>query len=64
MIDYPQLPHGTPDEKIEQLWDYLYKQAERINVDEEARRQEQQAVGAAAGQGDASSIPSAEKRRY
>lgn len=36
MIDYPQIPQGTPEEQIAQLWEYLYKLAEQLNLREEA----------------------------
>lgn len=32
-IEYPQKPEGTPQEQISQLWEYLFKLAERLNLE-------------------------------
>lgn len=35
MVEYPSPLTGNQQQQIQQLWDYLYKLAERINVTEQ-----------------------------
>lgn len=35
MVDYPSPLTGNQQQQIQQLWEYLYKLAERINVSEQ-----------------------------
>ena len=39
-VEYPPRPSGTALEQIEQLWDYLYRLAERENAEKQTARQE------------------------
>ena len=32
-IEYPQKPEGSAQEQINQLWEYLFKLVERLNVE-------------------------------
>ena len=34
-VNYPEIPAGTTQQQIGQLWEYLYKLAEYINVKEQ-----------------------------
>lgn len=34
IIEYPNKPTGTTQEQIDQLWEYLWKLAERLNLEE------------------------------
>lgn len=39
IVDYPERPAGTAEEQIATLWEYLYKLAEKINVEDEQRKE-------------------------
>lgn len=36
-FDYPDKPHGSPDEKIDQLWEALFQLVEALNLKEDAK---------------------------
>ena len=38
VVEYPPRLSGTAEEQIRQLWEYLYRQAERRNVEHQKPR--------------------------